>query len=127
MFKRFLTVFLMVLGLGLTSTLQAQDYLGEPGKTVQVNEVTAMADITQEIVSLKSSLQNLTPGSTDYVDATRRIETFGVAVNVLQSGETVSAAYSAATNHLYKKVVAKETELPQLQQIEITLHDLTNN
>ena len=134
MFKHFLSIFLMVLGLGLTSSLTAQSHLSQDGlvtnpkeATVQVNEAVASQNLLLEVVSLKSSLQSLTPGSTDYVDAVRRVETFGRAMQTLDAGESVTAAYNTAINYLYNGIDVKEAELASLVQIEQTLHDLTNN
>ena len=134
MFKHFLPFLLVVLGLGLTTSINAQSHLSQDAlatspkeATVQVSEAVASQNLLQEVISLKASLQSLTPGSADYVDAVRRVETFGRAVQTLNAGESVSSAYNNAVNYLYNGGEVKEAELPSLIQIEQRLHDLTNN
>lgn len=130
MFKRFLPILLFVLGLCVTSTY-AQD-ANTPTPTTDaavdfVDEATALQNLFTEVLSLRSSLQSLTPGSAAYVDAMRRAEVFGKSTDALQAGETVQVAYAASINHLYNVIEAKEADMPVLFEIEQTLFNLTNN
>lgn len=131
MFKRVLPMLLFVLGLCVTSTTYAQDaILASPAQDDAisfVDEVTASQNIMEEMVTLKSSVQSLTPGSAAYVDAVRRVEVFGKGLSVLQAGETVQLAYAASINHLYNVIEAKEADIPNLAEIEQTLATLTIN
>jgi len=124
--KRFLAVFAMVLGLGFMNTATAQKPHSQDNAVMVTSEIGDQ-NLTSEIISLKSSLQTLTPGSAEYVDAMRRVETFGTAAKVIQSGEPVEAGLSAAKNYLYRVLETKESENALLVQIEEDLWGLLSN
>ena len=114
MVKRILSVFLIVLGFAMTTYAQKPS----PFVTLIGDTEVANQNVIQEIISLKSSLQSLTPGSPDYVDAMRRIEVYGAVSNKLEDSDaTIFQAVETGRTQLYRKVLAKESETPQLDLI----------
>ena len=124
MVKRILSVFLIVLGLAVTSFAQKPS----PFVTLIGDTEVANQNVIQEIISLKSSLQSLTPGSAEFVDAMRRIEVYGaVSIKLEDSDATVYQAIEAGRTQLYREVLAKESEAPQLDLIYQDLMTLLTN
>ena len=124
MVKRILSVFLIVLGLGVTSFAQ------KPSPFVTIAEKPVVSqNIHQEIASLKSSLQSLAPGSADHVDAIRRIEVYGkVSVAISSNSDTsIAEAIEEGRVHLYQVLESKESEIPKLNLIYQDLMTLVTN
>ena len=123
MVKRILSIFLIVFSVAMTTYAQKPS----PFVTLADTEV-ANQNVIQEIISLKSSLQSLTPGSAEYVDAVRRIEVYGeVSKSLNDSDLSVVDALEAGRTQLYERLESKETEAPQLNLIYQDLMTLVTN
>ena len=124
MVKRILSVFLIVFCFAMTSYAQKPS----PFVTLIGDTEVANQNVIQEIISLKSSLQALTPGSTQHVDAMRRIEVYGAVSKTLEDADaTVFQAVEAGRTQLYRRLSTKESETPQLDLIYQDLMTLLTN
>lgn len=131
--KRFLPLFLMLFGLGLTGvnaqSLQQQD--GKVNSDMQIlsnsNPEATVENLVQEIRTLKASLLNYTSGSPASVDALRRIKVYDSAATAIQNGDSAMYALQAGKETLYKSIESKATEKPLLRLIEQDLQNLLSN
>lgn len=113
--KKILPILLIVIGFGFSADAQTKG--GDFPIVTLADNATANQNITQEIVSLKTSLQTLTPGSAEYVDGMRRIKVFAAVSKTLENGESVAQAIQAGRTTLFEKIEYKEDELPELNNI----------
>lgn len=131
--KRFLPVFLMVIGFGLVSA-QAQTLQQSNGKSkadLQIvnntNSTATATSLINRINELKSALQNQTQGTPAFVDTMRRISVYKSAATAIQDGDSASLALQAGKTTLYRELESKANEMPLLRLIEQDLQNLLSN
>lgn len=127
-FKNFLSLFLLVFVLALSSnSVFAQQSLYSTQQPDEIKSENAKQSLNQEIITLKNSQQNYAVGSVNHTDISRRLRVFNFAQVTLIGGDSISDTYDSAKKYLYFKIGYKKSELPSIKLIDTKLKELLNN